>query len=117
MEQQSPSNLKKALNSRLAEMASLLADEGREFNRHLLRQFEEWEISEEQASWSVVQAEEHLLLLKAVAHTLGWLESRVISRAPRARWSGQEALSAKTVFSVSVGGKGRDGERRGGKVA
>ena len=64
-----------ALVSRLADIACLLAEEGSVFNDRLLRQFEEWDASVESASSAPNMAEEQMVFLKVVAHTLGWLES------------------------------------------
>ena len=60
---------------RIAEVASILSQEGREFNKHLVEQFEgsgREDIGEIGDTTAIPN--EHLLFYKAVAQTLGWLQ-------------------------------------------
>jgi len=60
---------------RIAELASILSQEGQEFNQHLVGQFEEWKgVGIEETLDTAKIPEEHLLFYKAVAQTLGWLQ-------------------------------------------
>jgi hypothetical protein len=60
---------------RIAEVASVLSDEGGEFNRHLVEQFKGWErVDIEGMGDTTAIPDEHILFYKAVAQTLGWLQ-------------------------------------------
>jgi len=75
MPTRSQGNQERRLLANIAEVAFVLRDEGREFNQHLVTQFEEWDranIHEVANATSIPY--EHLLLYKAVAQTLGWLQ-------------------------------------------
>jgi len=73
-------NKSRQLLSKIAEVASALSQEGREFNRHLVEQFEGWEsVDFEEMSTTTAIPDEHLLFYKAVAQTLGWLQQTPLS--------------------------------------
>jgi len=63
------------LSIRMAEIATILSQEGRRFNQHLVEQFKEWDRAniEEQPDLAVL-SHDHLIFYKAVAQTLGWLQ-------------------------------------------
>ncbi len=61
----------------LTHCANRLAVAGREFNEHLVRQFQSWDTEAESVMVKPNLPAEHVSFLKAVAFTLGWLEQSV----------------------------------------
>lgn len=71
-----PSQLKYGdLLPKIAEIATILGQEGREFNRHLVEQFKKWErVDIKDLLDTASIPDEHLVFYKAVAQTLGWIQ-------------------------------------------
>ncbi|MBM3117941.1 MAG: hypothetical protein FJ006_00055 [Chloroflexi bacterium] len=66
---------------RIAEVATVLGQEGREFNRHLVGQFEEWNrVNVKELIDAATISNEHLIFYEAVAQTLGWLQQIPVLR-------------------------------------
>ena len=65
----------RVLSRSIAEAASILSDEGRDFNRHLTRQFEGWKTVDilGMAGASAI-APEHLVFYQAIAQALQWIQ-------------------------------------------
>lgn len=69
------------LQANVGQAAHILAKEGREFNQHLLAEFERWKAAD--LKWirrlhSIPN--EHLLFYKAVAQSLGWIQRTPIDK-------------------------------------
>lgn len=74
------SNQERQLLANVAEIASILKDEGMGFNQHLIRQFQVWDrVKIEDLPNVTTLPPEHLLFLKAVAQILSWLQQLPIS--------------------------------------
>lgn len=75
--------LQNKLLTRFKEMASMLAEEGCLFNKHLVNQFDGWKsISLESMGHLTDIPEEHLVFYKAVAQTLGWIQQDEATNLP-----------------------------------
>lgn len=75
MQVSSRSNRGRELLTSITEIASILRDEGMDFNQHLLRQFRGWDRVELEGPPDMVALPaEHLLFYKAVAQALQWLQ-------------------------------------------
>jgi hypothetical protein len=69
------SNQERQLLIKITEIASILRDEGIDFNQHLIRQFKGWDrIKIEELLGTATLPAEYLLFLKSVAQTLSWLQ-------------------------------------------
>ena len=67
--------LQAKVTPRITEVALFVADKGRGFNGHLLRQFERWKSMDAERSGDLTDIPgEHLLFYQSVAETLGWLQ-------------------------------------------
>lgn len=71
----SQSNQERQLLAKIAEIASVLRDEGSAFNQHLIKQFRGWDKVKMQGlpDMTTLPAE-HLILFKSIAQTLNWLQ-------------------------------------------
>jgi hypothetical protein len=90
------------LLTRIAEVATILGQEGREFNRHLVEQFKQWErvdIKDLLATISIPN--EHLIFYKAVAQILGWLKQIPVLREG-GRNNPEDSLSPVPVIYLQV---------------
>lgn len=68
-------NRMRELLTNLTEIASILRDEGMDFNQHLVRQFKGWDrVNVEELPGASTLSAEHVLFLKAVAQALSWVE-------------------------------------------
>jgi len=64
----------------ITEIASILRDEGMEFNQHLIRRFRGWDrVKIEELPGTTELPAEHLLFHKAIAQTLTWLQQLPVS--------------------------------------
>jgi hypothetical protein len=66
---------------KIAEVATILGQEGREFNQHLVKQFKQWEkIDIKKLVDTTSVSNEHLIFYQAVAQTLEWLQQIPVLR-------------------------------------
>jgi|GEM_PF-1575014 len=66
------------LVSNLTDIATILRDEGKEFNQHLVRQFKGWDsVRMEDLPHTGRLIPEHLVFLKAIAQSLNWLQQLI----------------------------------------
>jgi len=94
---------------RIAEVATILGQEGREFNRYLVRQFKQWEKVDVKELLNTTEiSDEHLIFYKAVAQTLGWLQQIPVLRKGD-RNDAKENLSPVPVIYLRVLLKARSG--------
>jgi hypothetical protein len=76
----SQSNQERQLLTNITEIASILRNEGMDFNQHLIRQFTGWNrVRMEELSNASTFPPEHLLFLKAIAQILTWLQQLPVS--------------------------------------
>ncbi len=76
----SQSNHERQLLATIAEVASILRDEGRDFNQHLVRQFRGWDrVKMEDLPDMTALPPEYLLFFKAIAQALNWLQQLPIA--------------------------------------
>ena len=65
----------RVLMAKIAEVASIISDEGREFNQHLVEQFKGWSgVDVVELADATAIPQEHIVFYQAVAQTLGWLQ-------------------------------------------
>jgi hypothetical protein len=75
----SETNNERHLLANIAEVASILGDEGRDFNQHLARQFKGWDrVKVKKLPDMTAMLPEHLLFFKAIAQTLNWLQQLTV---------------------------------------
>lgn len=90
------------LLTRIAKLATILGQEGREFNRHLVEQFKQWERVDIEGLLDTTSiANEHLIFYKAVAQILGWLKQIPVLREDR-RNNPEDSLSPVPVIYLQV---------------
>lgn len=77
MESNSIHTMSLEITAYLTQCATSLAMAGREFNEHLVRQFQSWDIEADSVTVNPDLPTEHVSFLKIVAFTLGWLEQSV----------------------------------------
>jgi len=71
----SQGNQERQLLSNIAEIASILRDEGSGFNQHLVNQFRGWDkVKTQDLPDMTTLAAEHILFFKCIAQTLNWLQ-------------------------------------------
>lgn len=98
------------LLTNIAEAARILAEEGREFNRNLLVEFERWKAVD--PKWLrrlPAIPNEHLLFYKAVAQTLGWLQQTPVEKEP-ARKGSKDTPSPLLIFYLQIMIEARHGK-------
>lgn len=89
------------LSNNIAEVASILSDEGREFNQHLTTQFEGWKtIDVSGLAGAPTIASEHLVFCQAIAQALQWIQQVPVRK--KGKGGARDILSSVPVIYLRV---------------